>query len=438
MHWGEFILLFSNHIPLYFLILVSVLAMYVIVFKHLYISYLDPLIFSLIFSAFGFSVVVFLFCTKSIDIKYFLSYLFTQLAFFLGFFTFKSLRKKDLMTNEGAKNYLNYHLVLFMAVNLSLVYIACYIATYVLVGVPLLMGTHIDIYAGSGYGVLGKILDVIRPVLIYLVTFLFFKKNKNFPLRVFLTIITISMITFSALSGSKGDFMIFAMVFFIFLLLNASRFPTAFINLKKYGLRIILVALVLVFFTITFNISGKDKVIELGTGNAALDAFLFRLISSGDTYYFAYPNHVIDHLRGGDAFLALFGSIFSTLKLIPYEQQPVPLGVQLYRQVIGYSLETIGPNPRHNVFNYVYFGSFFSIIVSFLMGMFLSFVRNRLFFKLRNGIASQLFFVLMYLNISSIETDPSMAMSNIENVLLFFPFILALYFFGKSNLKVRN
>ena len=438
MHWGEFILLFSNHILLYFSILISIIALYVIVFKHVYISYLDPLIFSLIFSAFGCSVVIFLYYTKSIDTKYFLNYLFTQIAFFIGFFVFKSIRKKDIMINQGAKNNLNYHLVLFMAVNISLVYIACYLATYALVGIPLLMGTHIDIYAGSGYGILGKILDVIRPVLIYLVSFLFFKKNKNFALKTYLAIISLCIVTFSALSGSKGDFMVFAMVFFIFLLLNASRFPAAFSNLKKYGLRIVVVALILVFFTISFNITGKDNVISLGTGNSALDAFLFRLISSGDTYYFAYPYHVIDHLNSNNAFFALFGSIFSTLKLIPYDQQPVPLGVQLYRQVIGYSIETIGPNPRHNVFNYVYFGPYFSVIVSFFMGVFLSFVRNRLFFKLRNGIASQLFFVLMYLNISSIETDPSMAMSNIENVLLFFPFILALYFFGKSNLKVRN
>jgi hypothetical protein len=82
MHWGEFILLFSNHILLYFSILISIIALYVIVFKHVYISYLDPLIFSII--------------PRALIQNIFLIIYSPRLPFLLVFLYLKALEKRTL------------------------------------------------------------------------------------------------------------------------------------------------------------------------------------------------------------------------------------------------------------------------------------------------------------------------------------------------------
>ena len=52
----------------------------------------------------------------------------------------------------------------------------------------------------------------------------------------------------------------------------------------------------------------------------------------------------------------------------------------------------------------------------------LSFVRNKLFFKLKRNIVGQLLFVMLYINLAALENDPPMAMSNTENLMMIFPF----------------
>ena len=100
MDWFKFGLLLQDNIPLYTVILTLSILIYVFLFRKIYLSILDPLIFSLIFSVFGFSVVWFLYFTNSIELRYLLSYIFTQTAFWLGLFTFKALNTKGIFAKS--------------------------------------------------------------------------------------------------------------------------------------------------------------------------------------------------------------------------------------------------------------------------------------------------------------------------------------------------
>jgi len=101
MDWFTFGLLLYENLPLYLCILTGSLILYIAIFRKSYISFLDPFIFNLTYSVFGFSVVIFLYATKSMDVKYFYSYLLTQTAFFVGVFTFKPLNKNKLVAQSS-------------------------------------------------------------------------------------------------------------------------------------------------------------------------------------------------------------------------------------------------------------------------------------------------------------------------------------------------
>ena len=122
---------------------------------------------------------------------------------------------------------------------------------------------------------------------------------------------------FFALSGSKGLFMTVGFALFIYLILNASKFKSQFLNIRKYERYLIFAGLAFAFFTIIIQ-SGNFN----NTSDSSLKILLYRLVASGDTYYFAYPNYNIESINGSKWFLALFGDIFSVLRIIPRNRQP--------------------------------------------------------------------------------------------------------------------
>ncbi len=420
MDWWHFGLLLNENTVLYLWTLLSTAIFYFVIYRKTFLSILDPLVFSVIFSAFGFSVVLFLFITKSIETKYLISYLLTQFSFFGGYFTLQSLRKNQILEYPR-------QLIVFVDEDLFIrilfivcasLYIFIQLISYALVGIPLFIGTHIDLYTGAGgLGILGRLIDVLKPITIYLLIHYTFTKTSSITFYVYKNSIFFLLLIFFALSGSRSEFLTIGLIFFCYLILNGYKLGDYFKKIRRYELIILLCGLFFIFFTISFqsNNSGSDT--------SGLAIFLFRLVASGDAYYFSYPNGYIENLSHAKPFLALFGDIFSTLRIIPREQQPVILGYQLY-QLYGQSDTIMGPNARHNVFGYVYFGFYGSILFSYILGFSLSFVRNKSFYFFRKTTLGQILFVLLYTNFAVIETDPPMIISNLENILLLLPVIL--------------
>lgn len=434
MDWVGFGLLLNDHIPLYLIILAVSIVIYALIYRKLYLSILDPIMFAVLFSVFGFSVVWFLYFTHSIYVKYLISYLLTQIAFWGGLFTFKSLGKRQILkqykTVYVEEQYL-FEKIFFIVT--SGLYMLLQLVSYKLIGIPLLLGTHIDLYSGSGgLGIIGRILDVLKPCSIFMLIYFLFNKSKSLFIYAYKYFFLLMVIVFFALSGSKGEFMSLGFLIFLFLLLNGADFKKYFLRIRRLELLLLAGGVIVAFLTI---------IVQSADGENSIGVFLFRLVASGDTYYFAYPNGNIEHVNNASPFLALFGDIFSTVRIIPRENQPVILGVQLFRMFSDLDI-TAGPNARHNVFGYVYFGFWGSIVFSYLIGFVLSITRNKLFFNLRKNIFGQLLFVFLYLNLSGVETDPVMAVSNLENVLLILPVVLFIcglcYILFTRNKSIEN
>jgi len=437
MDWVSFGLLLSDHMLLYSGILIASIIFYVSLFRKFYLSVLDPFMFSLLYSVFGFSVVWFLVCTDNINSRYLASYLFTQVAFWAGLFTFRPLKKQQVMA--PAKMWLLEDqdiLEKSLFIVSSGIYIAAQLLSYKVIGIPLLIGSHIDLYNGSGgWGLLGRLLDIVKSCAIFMLIGFLFKRQSSLFFHVYKYFFLLIVLVFFALAGSKGEFMALGFLVFCFLLLNANRLKAAMMGMRKLEFIIIGAALCFAFFTIMVLPDSEN----IGYSNTGY--FAFRLVSSGDAYFFAYPNGNIEQISGAHPFLALFGDLFSTVRIIPRDQQPQVLGLQLFRMFSDMDVIT-GPNARQNVFGYVYFGFFGCIIFSYIIGFTLGIVRNKLFYLLRTNIFGQLAFVYLYLNLSAIETDPPMAISNLENVLLIFPFvfIISIFFFllARKNIPLRQ
>lgn len=419
MDWLRFGLLLNDNIPLYLWSLLGSFCLYFLIYRKMFISIIDPVMFTVLFSTFGFSVVIFLYLTKSIDTKYLISYLLTQSAFILGFFSYKSLKRSQIVapvkTQSFESEMLFVNIVFFVC---SSLYIIIQLLSYVVVGIPLLSGNHVDIYSNSGgWGILGRFIDVLKPVSIFLLIYYFFKKEVSLFFYLYKYFVLAMVFVFFALAGSRSEFMTIGLIFFCFLILNGDKLKQYFNKIRFYEIMLLSLAMCFVFFTIFFQSKHQED------GASGLSVFLFRLVASGDVYYFAYPNNNIEQISNAHPFLALFGDIFSTLRIVPRQDQPVVIGYQLF-QLFGESDTVAGPNSRHNVFGYVYYGFYDSIIFSYVMGLSLSFVRNKLFFVLRRNVLGQILFVFLYMQIANIETDPQMVVSNLENVFLIFPVIL--------------
>lgn len=428
MDWVAFGLLLNDHTALYAAILLGSLAVYYFIFRRIYLSILDPIIFTIVFSAFGFSVIWFLYFTGNIADRYLISYLLTQAAFIAGLFTFRSLKKDKIVSERNTFKLQNEGLFLkLLFITSSSLYTIAQLVSYKVVGVPLLLGNHVDIYSSSGgWGLLGRFIDVLKPVSAITLVYFLFRRTSSISFYIYKYFFLVMLLVFFGLSGSRAEFMTLGFILFCYILLNGNELKKYFLNIRKYEIGLILAALFFVFLTIVIQSRGDDG------SFSSLNVLMFRLVSSGDTYYFAYPDASIEHLNSSKPFLALFGDIFSTLRIIPRADQPEPLGYQLYKLYYNNDI-TAGPNPRHNVFGYVYFGFYGSIIYSYLLGLLLSFVRNKLFFNFRKNALLQIAFILIYLNLSVIETDAPSVFTNLENILLILPFpvvIASLIFIG--------
>lgn len=432
MDWSEFGLLLNEHLYLYLQLLVFSVIVYIFIFRKVYISFLDPFIFSVVFSVFGFSVVLFLYLTNNIPEIYLISYLLTQVAFWLGFFSFKQLNKESIQRESSDVTFdYQLHFIKYFLIFSSIIYILLQVSSYLYVGIPLLMESHVNTYAGSGLGVLGRFLDVLKIIVIFLLLYRIFLTKMTTSFRLFAGFMTITMVAFFLLSGSKAEFMLIGQILFCVLILNATKLKKQFNDIRKYEKWIFVIGLIFVFAVI-FVQAGAG----VNDGDTPISIFLFRLVSSGDTYYFSYPGGIIERFDGSSPFMALFGGIFVALRIFPSESMPDSVGYTMFKWFYT-SDATIGPNARHNVFGYVYFGFIGSILFSFIIGFIISYVRNKLFFKLKKNVLGQLLFVFAYVNLAIIETDPPSAISNFENTLLILPIVLfmALIFSGINKFK---
>ena len=145
-----------------------------------------------------------------------------------------------------------------------------------------------------------------------------------------------------------------------------------------------------------------------------------RFASSGDTYFMAYPEHVVDMISSKGGFLAVFGNLLAPFRIVHYEDMPESLGFQIHRIIFGYD-DFTGPNARHNVFGLVYFGQIGSMLFSLLLGMSVGFIRNSLSTFVRVGSAAEPLYVFLAISCVSAPVDFTAVMKDVVSMITVVP-----------------
>lgn len=396
----EYFQLVQNNFWIFISIFVAALLLYYFLLSSKIVSLFDPLLISFIGSAMGFTTVVLLYVTGTIDGRYFLSYLATQTAFMAGFvFAFSPsaparvgiLRLLPQVSASSA-----------LLVVLPIYSFTC-VVYYAKFGIPLLSDvSRLESYYQSDVvsSLLNKIYNPTAIIAAALAVACFQAKAVTVRIasRVTLVLVTANVL----LSGSKGSLLVIVgIIYYCAIFFERSGRPLA--NALTRMVKAHPLLLVFIVF------GGFILVAWIRYDVGPLAILTVRVAMSGDIYYLAYPNHVLDNIHTSGILPALFPGWGS---LLGVQEKGLPLGGQVFEYVMGYELLE-APNARHNVFGLVHLGYVFSVLYSCFLGYLLGFARFRLLLYSKRCVAGLVMFVGVTFALSGIEADAGLAISNV-------------------------
>jgi len=419
----EFYAIALTHIELFMVLLVVSIILHILIFRPIIYSIIDPLLLPAISNVFCFVVVYLLFFTNNTSPLTFISYNLTQLAFFIGLYTFRKIKfKKGGEENvDNAKDSHRYETIAFYF--FSTVYLGCMSIIYLTKGIPLFMQSRLETFAeGGGEGILGRITDVSSIFALY-AFFCIIKidklRFKEIPKYIILLLIFLTFF----LSGGKGNFLTVISTFFCYLLFRRHKKASYYhyiIFLKKHSLKLLIFAGVFVLGIIVVQ-SNNATTPEEAQLNPVLMLAL-RFLHSGDIFWYAYPNNVYLVINGSHWFSALFTDTLGLFRIYQWEDLPQAIGIVL-KNIHHPSDVPQGPNARHNIFGLIYYGFWGSIVFSYLIGAIIAFVRFKLLLFLKNNILSGFIFTYLFIKISALDTDPMLTMTYMNNLFFIFPIL---------------
>lgn len=403
-------------------LLISYIVTFVIVRKQIY-SVFDPLFFNFLMGAAGYSVVFYLYYFELIKEYYFYSFIFTQLAFFIGLTFFKLPISKTVNSEHtlyiarGITGYL--YLISFFLFFISQMIV------YYFNGLPIFMDSRLEVFSGgSGFGIVGRIIYVTSTISLVIASYsLIFKDSMNLP-RVLHKLVFVFYIFVSVVSGSKGALLV--MIFILSLMLYFARRKYSSNQIEKKANKILLFILFLVIPVAIFTVisqAGFDNYLE------ALLAIAMRFVHTGQIFYMTYPNDILFSFSEANGFIAFFRDIFGALRIISWDELPTNHGLLAFQHHYPTINLLTGPNDRHNTFGLFYFGFFGSILFSFLMGFIMSLIRNVLYYSLKFNLVNMSLYVLLVMAANNLNQDPSgMAVGYFFSIaIVFIPLFLISY-----------
>lgn len=433
----EFAELLYENLILYFIILIVLGFIYYKVFKRLYLFLVDPFIITQIFSLFASTVVVFLYAIGEIEGYYFLQFVVTQIAFWIGLYRYnfkyvkRSLLKKDTGLSHTPSKKLEKQ-TKFVFVYVSILFVVLQLIVYVKMGIPLFLNSRLTLYEGSGgWGFLGKVLDILNVIVVFGSLYIKYYFKNNHTLKNFAVLMLIFVAITYILSGSKSSIINLFSFYFLFLLMYE---PQKIKSYKRYERYAVLITIVSALFVFTIH-SDESPVLS----------FLDRVVGSGDVFYQGYYDEKINKIEG-NAVTLLFTDILGTYRIVSWDNLPKPIGMQLYSMVYNVDL-SMGANARHNYLGLICFGFIGSIVFSYLLGCLVSYIRSKLYFKFYSkGFLVVTFYILLLQGVNFVETDFTMFVSRLNSIIITYSFLIfsitflfALSYLGGSiSLKFQN
>lgn len=410
---AEFLVLMAENVWLFGVCVFTALIIYFMIFRKLWVSILDPIVLAWLGSCMGFAVVLFLYFTDSILGVYLWSYLITQAAFIIGFFFFYKGRVKISLPALRIKDAAQVARHIFIGA--TLIDVMAQLSSYALVGIPMFLDSRLDIMKDAGgAGILTRVYDVCRIFSVIMAFYYLRKGNSTRLLRRYVILYLLYLATVVVLSGSRSALLgTFGGAFFLFAYSYRKVYPKMMMVLKKYEWRFIMIGALLAVGMMAL----KDGGLLNGFFTIA-----FRLVAYGDTYWYAYPNELIENIDDSSPFLSLFSSFLGSFRIVPYSELPRSIGMDLFAQLS--SADVVGgPNARHNVFGYLYFGIAGGAVFSFLLGGMLGYIRRMFFQNKAKSILAVVFISWLYVASCSIETDPNFFIFQLNSFVMAAPLV---------------
>lgn len=412
---AEFLILMGQNVWLFIGCIVVALFVYFLLYRKSWISVLDPISLAWFASAMGFAVMLFLYFSDTIKGIYLFSYLTTQISFIAGFFLlflskthFVIPRKRTLADADQVAKYI--------FIGATVIDILSQLSSYALVGIPMFMASRLDIMKDAGgAGLLTRMFETARVFSVIMMIYFLMKGKSSSLFRKYIIMYFIYLCSVIVLGGSRSAAVIvYGGAFFMFAISYRNQYPKMIWLLHKYEWRFIVVGVFIAVGIISLQGSGAlNSLLTLG----------FRMVAYGDVYWYAFPNDMIEKLDDSSPFYSLFSSFLGSFRLIPYENLPRPIGMDLFAQLSDADVVG-GPNARHNVFGYLYFGTAGGAIFSFICGGVLGYVRKIYLNCHSRSIISVIFISWLYLICCSIETDPNFFIFQVNSFIMVAPFIL--------------
>lgn len=393
--------------PAYLMLVALFVVLHVPLIRRWTVGIYDPLLMLLVSNSLGWAIVWFMYLRGDIATMYMLSFTAAQLALYLGMGLGRLLAGRSVALRVPPDGPFLPTLTLASA---ALVHVTSTLAVWALVGIPLFRDSRLGGFQGSGgLGILERLADASSLIGLFSVTYLMLcwpRLRRSPPLWAFV----LWYVTALALSGSKGALLsggqYVLSILFVYgsLRLRKDRFWGG-----RSGKLFVVLATLFAIAVLALQQEG-----DLGLATLGL---LFRIVSYGDVYIFAYPDATIESLSGSSPLVGMFGGFLSTFRLFPQELLHTSLGYQFTLLVFPDLDLFVGPNPQHPVFGYHYFG-LFGFVFSFVLGLLTMAVHTRFYFRRHSSFLVGLVSFMVYFALFSVSLDFDYSMFKLANTVI--------------------
>lgn len=381
-----------------------------LLFRKQIFSVFDPLLFYVLTQAF--SIELGLLQIKGLG--YLTSFLLYQLFFTIGFVSLaKDIRKKSIIddTNLAFKNkelkfWYYFTIIGFIIILLSNIYLISAQGIILLSDNP----TSEKVSAFEGGGGIGAVrrinwglLNLVNLTTVFLYTKT--KKKRFLFILVILVLITIS-------GGAKASLLIYVTILAFLGQLRTFNRSRTFQNVNKVKLPLLIFGSALAIFIIS-TVSGSltDSILGLG----------IRFLYFGDILFYYYNSDAVKHFQqlGSLDFVNYeLNPLLGMLRITPYLP---PLSFEMVQYSFSHNevLDVVtGPNLPYYVKGHIFFGVIGGLIYSFLVGLFIAYIRN-LIFKPYNSYTKYILIFFINLFIFSYAQDSALAFSMFVDTIFF-------------------
>lgn len=391
------------------LLAVSAVAHWFLLLRRRTVGFFDPLFFVLFGSAFGWAIVGFMLWRGDIETKYAVSFAAAESAFYLGLYAVAWLPRR-LPAGVPSAERPGFAACVFASS--AALHVAATSAMWAIAGIPLFRVSRLGAFVGSGgLGVVERLIDSAGGIALFTATYLLIgnapaRSGRHWPYHAFLVWFVISI----ALSGSKSGLLAVGQCVFAvaFLYTGLPRRHDSFWGGRAGKVFIVAAtAFALVVLVIQQGENLAGALVGLG----------IRLVSFGDIYIHAYPSGAIESLQGSNPFVGLLGGFLSTFRLFPASDLYTHVGYQ-FTLLSAPDLDYVaGPNARHPVLGYHYFGPF-AWLFSFALGGVTALLQRALYFPAQRHFLGSLFAYLMYIALVNLSADFDYALSRVANAVI--------------------